>query len=106
MKDVLNWCILHYRLLIDAVCILIVVIVAIFKRRPVNSIITCIYLLAVDAIKIAENSGLKGQAKLKEAISYIREHLKNDFPGIDFNRYYFIAEKAIEEILTTPQKKK
>lgn len=105
MKDVLNWCIAHYRLIFDVVCILVVIIVAIVKRRPVNSIITCIWLLAVEAVNAAEVSGLKGQAKLEKAISYIRENLKNDFPDIDFNRYYFVAKKAIEDILTTPQKK-
>ena len=102
---ILNFIRENYRLIIDALAIIIAFIILIVRKRPVKAIMSSIYNAAILAVIAAEKTGLKGSDKLDYAISIVREELLKQFPKLDVNRYVSTITYVIESILTCPQKK-
>lgn len=96
----------HYELI--GACLLLVasVLINLFKKRPVNSLMQVIYDYAIKAIKIVEDSNVVGSSeKLALALKLVHTFLEETYPGIKLSSYDSLIIKTIEEILETPQKK-
>lgn len=95
----------NYRFIIDAIAIFIGIILLIVRKRPVSDILSFIYINSVEAVKAAEDTGLKDQLKLEYAIRLVKEALIKNYPGLGSFQYTKLITTVIEDILTTPKKK-
>lgn len=105
MEKILKFCLENYRLILDLLSILIVIVFFIIKKKPVNSILEAIYQCCLLGILESEETGLKGKAKLNYAVDLVNKWLTSRFPKLDFNKYRYLIVNTIEIILSTPQKK-
>lgn len=105
MKEILNFCLENYRLILDLVSIVVLIVFFIIKKKPVNSILEAIYQCALLAIIDTEKTELKGKDKLEYAVHLVNKWLGEKYPNLDLNRYQYLITNTIEIILSTPQKK-
>lgn len=105
MMFVINFCLENYRLILDLLSIVIVIVFFIIKKKPVNSILEAIYQCALLAILDSEKTDLKGKEKLEYAVHLVNKWLGEKYPNLDLNRYHYLIVNTIEIILSTPQKK-
>lgn len=110
MKDILELLINNWKLIAGFLFFLIGFIIAIIRKRPLNDILTDIYSWCLEAIKDTEiysqvDPNFKGQEKLTSAINYVGKKLLTKYPTLNVSKYYFLIEKVIEDILSTPHKK-
>lgn len=104
MQEIFNFVKVNWQL-ISAICTFIVsVIIALIRKRPVNDIMSAIYDFAIYGINRFEAPG-NGAEKKERVVKFIKDSLKNVFPGLNVKQYEKIIDKTIETILTTPQKK-
>ena len=105
MEKVIDFCLQNYRLILDLVSIIVVIVFFIIKKKPVNSIVEAIYQCALLAIIDTEKTDLKGKDKLEYALHLVNKWLGEKYPNLDLKRYQYLITNTIEIILTTPQKK-
>lgn len=96
----------HYELIISCFLLLISVLINIFKKKPVSTLVESIYTFAVKAVNLCEASNIVGSnQKLAFAIRLVKTFLEEAYPGINAGSYDGLIAKTIEDILSTPQKK-
>lgn len=105
MQDLYNFICAHYEAIISFVLIIISVVVFILRKKPVDSILSSIFISAVQAVVVAETTDLKGLEKLNYAVGLVEANLKQNYPDLKVRSYYGFIVKVIEDILSTPQKK-
>lgn len=85
--------------------ILDVFILGIRNRQPLMTIYSKIREWLPSVVKAAEETSLKGDAKLSFAVDMIKGYLEKAFPKVNPDKYQRVIVELVEEILTTPQKK-
>ena len=86
--------------------VLDVVILGIKNRQPLMTIYSKIREWLPGVVKAAEETSLKGEEKLSFAVNIIKGYLVKAFPKVDPDKYTRVIKELIEEMLSTPQKKK
>lgn len=79
-------------------------ILHLLKKKPIKDMVSWLFEWCLEAISLAESSGVKGAEKLAVAVQYVLNRLKLNFPGIDLEEYRQGIVEMIEDILKTPQK--
>lgn len=105
MQEIFNFLKENWQLIAAVITLIISVVIAIIRKRPVESIYADLYDVAIDACIEAEKSANKGVDKMCAAVSYACNKLSAIYPGINVNKYMTLIAVLIERILTTPQKK-
>lgn len=105
MQEVFDFVLSHYEAILSVVTLIVSIVVFILRKKPVDSIMTAIYLAAVEAINFSEATDLKGVEKLRYCVGMVEASLKRTYPGINPITYYGYIVDVIEGILSTPQKK-
>lgn len=96
----------HWEMIITCLFILISLLINIFRKKNVSSLMEVIYSLCIIAINICETSSVVGSLeKLEFAVSLVKTFLEEAYPGIKTSSYDSVIKKTIEDILSTPQKK-
>lgn len=95
----------HWKLILSLLLIIFSVILLIVKKKPVQDIVSDIFIFAVAAVIEVENEGIIGaEQKLANATAKVCSALKNKYPDIAPLKYKDIIHRCIEAILSTPQK--
>lgn len=105
MQEVYNWLLTNWRIVLEVVLLIVSVLIALFRKKPTEAILTAIYIGCVNAINSAECTKLKGKQKLEYAVGFVNKFLQECYPGINVGSHYGTIVRTIEEILSTPQKK-
>lgn len=96
----------HWQLILSGLLAVISVVVAILRKKPVNSLDAEIYKLVVNAILKTEAEDFDDpKIKLAYAVQLVLDWLRVKYPGLDAKRYASMITYRIEEILYTPTKK-
>lgn len=96
----------HYELIGSIILVLVSFILALVKKRPVNSLTATLYDLCIKAVNLCESSNVVGSdEKLAFALKLVHTFLDEIYPGIKSSQYDSVIIKTIEEILSTPHKK-
>lgn len=96
----------HYELIGSILLVLASFILMLIKKKPVNSLTSTIYDLAIKAVNLVEASNVVGSnEKLAFALKLVHTFLEEIYPGINASQYDTVIINTIEEILTTPHKK-
>ena len=110
MQEIFNFLKNNWQLIVGVLTFIASVIVAAIRKKPVNDVLSCIYMAAVKAVNSVETIKVNGEPvsgkdKLNGALYMVARALEADFPNIQVSKYYSLIVSVIENILTTPQKK-
>lgn len=111
MQEIFNFVVQHWQVILSVVLFVASLVVAIVRKKPINSYLAFLFDCCVQSINLVEKlckleaPELKGQDKLDLCVDYVLGCLKEAYPGIEASRYKSIVIKTIENILDTPQKK-
>lgn len=105
MQEIFNFLRENWQVIASVITLIISVVVAIIRKKPVDTIFSAIFKCSLEAVKEAENTGLKGLEKLRYCVGLVEACLKANYPNINPISYYGYIVDVIEDILTTPQKK-
>ncbi len=108
MKQILEFLVKNWRLILEVVCALVALVLFICRKKPVKVLDTvkeCISRLLPYVIKEAEKTDLKGEDKMVFALQTLYALLKDFGYEEVYNNYRDFAREQIELILSTPQKK-
>ena len=106
MQEVFNFISRHYELIISVITLIISVVIFIVRKKPINSVYSRIWSLAVSSIQITEaQCHGSSKDKLSYCLDLIYSALLKEYPNLDITRYEIFIKCAIEIILSTPQKK-
>lgn len=103
MKEIFDFLKENWQLIAAIITLIISVVIALIRKKPVESIYADLYDVAIDACIEAEKSADKGVDKLCKAVGYACNKLNTIYPGINANKYMSLIALLIERILTTPQ---
>lgn len=107
MQEVFDFAVKNWQFVLSFLALCLSLIFSVIRKRPLevyDTIATIVLKNLPKLINLAETTSLKGHDK----VIYVMDLLKQLFimNGINFNEnYQQLAEKAIEDILSTPQKK-
>ena len=109
MNDFLKFICDHCHVIIESVLTLIVLFVTLFRKKvKINDVFTSVLLVLPDLINEAEASGLTGSEKysfvFNRCVSLLTSIAHSDSKSI-ITKYTAEINAAIENILSTPQKK-
>lgn len=110
MNVIIEFIKIHYELIIKVAILVASVVFFIVKKRPIKLVDTLQETIVTWLPSIlcnAEETGLKGEAKLNYAIDLIFSlFVKDYYSREEFDKRYLpFVKKQIEAILSTPQKK-
>lgn len=105
MQEIFNFLKENWQLIAAVITLIVSVVVAIIRKKPVSDIAAEIAIFACYGIIDAERSGVPGEVKKARCIEYVKNRLLNSYPKLDVDKYTHEIDVVIETILTTPQKK-
>lgn len=101
----------NWRLILDIISMIIVVVFFFIRKKPIevhDTLIEIIYSRLPEWINIAEEVGKRNHLTSNEKLALVVSYAKNYFELNGFTfflRYEAIVRSAVEEFLSTPQKK-
>lgn len=108
MKEVINFCVAHYELIISAVLCLISVVIQLLKKRSTTNTIDTIkkdvLLVLPSLINSVEIDG-HGTSKKQAVLDALEKLIKKRYKLDDVNFLHDFISDALEDILSTPTKK-
>lgn len=106
MQEIFNFIRENWQVIVSVITLIVSVVIAIVRKKPVTDIYSHILAWTIQAVKIAENTGLKGDEKLDYALGFIVEAF-HSYYGKDTKLPCSLAyiENLVEQVLDTPQKK-
>lgn len=116
MDQVVNFLFEHWKLILIICCVLVEMVFAavnflilLVKGHPIDNALTAALLKLPELINQAEASGLDGEKKytyVYTAVMCLLESLTKLNQQKVISKYGFIIDSSIEDILSTPSKKK
>ena len=96
----------YWQIILASILTIISAIIALFRKKPVSSVISDIYQLVVKAVNAVESEGILGSEQKKAvATAQVVNGLKALYPSFESKKYITYIHQVIEDVLTTPQKK-
>ena len=106
MKQVIDWIIQNYKLVVYGLCTLIILFCTILpkKVKVQDTVKEAILSMLPELIVKVEEPG-NGKEKLKAVVEMCAAAISKLFPGVSVNQYIGFIKQSVEAILKTPQKK-
>lgn len=106
MKQVIDWIIENYKLVVYGLCTLIILFCTILpkKVKVQDTVKEAILSMLPELILKVEEPG-NGKEKLKAVVEMCAAAISKLFPGVSVSQYIGFIKQSVEAILKTPQKK-